>query len=88
MKTNDLLKGGFVFGFIFFSLMMYAQKPKTCGPYKINRAALNNALQFEKNGLTQRTLVSNILIRVYFHVVTDDDGSNAAATTDQINEEF
>ena len=88
MKTNNFLKAGFVFGFIFFSLMIYAQEPKTCGPYKINKEALNKALQFEKTGLTQRTLASNILIRVYLHVVTDDDGSNAAATTDQINEEF
>lgn len=88
MKTNYLLKGGFVFGFIFFSLIIYAQKPKTCGPYKINREALNKALQFENGGLTQRTLASNTLIRVYFHIVANDDGTNAAATTDQIAEEF
>ncbi len=88
MKTNNLLKEGLVFGFIFFSLIAHAQEPKTCGPYKINREALNKALQFEKSGAAQRTLASTILIRVYFHVVTDDDGSNAAATTDQISEEF
>ncbi|MFZ1800220.1 MAG: M57 family metalloprotease, partial [Chitinophagaceae bacterium] len=88
MKTNNFLKAGFVVGFIFFSLITYGQEPKTCGPYKINTEALNKALQFEKSGAAQNTLASTVLIRVYFHIATDNDGSNAAATTDQLKEEF
>ncbi len=90
MRTGNLTKKGFLLSCIFFSLIAHSQEPKTCGPYKINQAAFDKALQFEKSKsqAAQNALSSTILMRVYFHIVTDDDGTNAAATVAQISNEF
>jgi hypothetical protein len=65
---------------------IHAQKPKLCGGYTINRDALLKALQFERNNKALSS--QHYLIRVYFHIVRYDDGSHAAATSTDIQNEF
>ncbi|MEX6688851.1 T9SS type A sorting domain-containing protein [Danxiaibacter flavus] len=79
---------------IFFSLWLvlcafvsHAQQPLPCGGYKIDMPKLKAAIEFEKKNLHALT-VGNQLVRVYFHIVTCDNGSNAAATEAQIKTEF
>ncbi len=63
-----------------------AQQPLECGKYIINNSA--NALA-EQFGATHRSpLIVNNMVRVYFYIVADNDGSNAAATPAQIENEF
>jgi hypothetical protein len=59
-----------------------------CGTYKIDTAALHKALKFEKLHRLEKTEAGTILIRVFFHIFTYDDGSHPAATLDQIKSEF
>ena len=70
-----------------FTSLLQAQAPLPCGNYKINWAAENKASQLllQKPG---QSLAVNHLVRVYFHIVTDDDGSNAPITTEEITTEF
>ena len=100
-KILSISKNRFAFIVIFTGMLMgatasfetgYSQTPNPlpCGNYTIDTVALNKALAFEaktKNGLTPGVL-TQYLIRIYFHICRDDDGSNAAATTAQIAKEF
>lgn len=69
---------------IYFSGL--AQERLPCGNGKIDTAALNAALTYERSH--QRQGVVDHLVRVYFHVFHDDDGTRPAATFAQINSEF
>jgi len=64
-----------------------AQAPLPCGNPKINEAAVVRARQYQLSN-TSRVAAVNYLVRVYFHIVTNDDGSNAAITDAQIATEF
>ncbi|HRC33189.1 MAG TPA: zinc-dependent metalloprotease [Bacteroidia bacterium] len=61
--------------------------PKTCGSYTIDKAALKQAIDFE-NSSSNKTQISSYTIRVYFHICRNDNGSNAAATLEQVKSEF
>jgi hypothetical protein len=87
MKTGNLIKRGFLLLFILINVTLHAQEPKPCGEYKIDTIALNKALKFEKENRFA-ALTGNTLVRVYFHIITYDDGSHPAATLTQINNEF
>src|SRR5215831_9244530 len=88
MKTGHYTKIGFLLHLAFYFLTVNAQEPKPCGNYKIDTAAFNKALQTEQAMKTGRLQAGQILLRIFFHIVTNDDGSNAAATTAQLNNEF
>ncbi|MEO6718807.1 MAG: hypothetical protein ABIN67_00535 [Ferruginibacter sp.] len=57
-----------------------------CGPYRIDTAALNKISQNRSSH--NRPAALNALVRVYFHIVTNDDGTNAPVTTAQLASEF
>ncbi len=60
--------------------------PLQCGKYIIDTAAEEQARIF---GVTNRsTLIVNNMARVYFYIVTNDDGSLPAATPADIENEF
>jgi hypothetical protein len=61
--------------------------PKTCGSYTIDKAALKQAIDFE-NSSSNKTQISSYTIRVYFHICRNDNGSNAAATWEQVKSEY
>jgi len=63
-----------------------AQDPLPCGNYRIDKAAEAKATQFILKNKTKAARIN--LIRVYFHIVANDDGTNAAITTDQIAAEY
>jgi len=62
-------------------------EPRPCGGYKIDTTALRAAINFE-SVKANSILSTSFLIRVYFHILTDDNGTNAAATQIQIKDEF
>jgi hypothetical protein len=64
-----------------------AQKPLPCGGYTINFEAIKKAVDFETHGIGG-IQNSTYQVRVYFTVLTNDDGSNAAATSAQLATEF
>lgn len=69
-----------------------AQRPLPCGNADIDKQAFAIALQYEKTHFPDHTINSNqavnYLVRVYFHVFSNDDGTLAAATSTTINAEF
>ena len=73
-----------VFGVTYFA---HAQVPLPCGKYIIDTAAENKAMQFRLSNVNLPEVV-NYLVRVYFHNVANDDGSNAAITPAQLTTEF
>lgn len=86
MKRNSKLCIVFLFAF-FITSIIKAQKPLPCGNYRIDRAAENKAKQFLLSNTNQPAIV-NSLVRVYFHICTNDDGTNAAITPAQLTTEF
>ena len=67
--------------FFFYAATTVAQKP--CGNPKIDTAAMARA---EASRVEARAV--SAMVRVYFHILKDNDGSNAAITTTQIQQEF
>ncbi|MEO7264887.1 MAG: M43 family zinc metalloprotease [Ferruginibacter sp.] len=63
-----------------------AQGPLPCGKPKINMEALKIAEAYMAR--TQQPTAVNRLVRVYFHIFKDNDGTNAAATLAQVQNEF
>ncbi len=64
------------------------EEPKLCGGYRIDSAALKAALDFESQSGRYRLSRTEYLIRIYFHICRDNDGSSAAATAVEIQSEF
>lgn len=76
------MKSKLLFVFTFFCCMEgFGQKK--CGNPKIDREAMSLA---EANPVTGRAV--SAMVRVYFHIVKNDDGTNAAASLTQIQQEF
>jgi len=63
-----------------------AQRPLECGKYIIDTTAERLANEYAARN--KSALVVNTMIRVYFYIVADDDGSNVAATPAQVENEF
>jgi hypothetical protein len=63
-----------------------AQQPLECGKYIINNDAEELAAAYMAKGAAPLAVTRSI--RVYFYIVANDDGSNAAATPQQIETEF
>lgn len=63
-----------------------AQHPLPCGNGKIDDAALTRAIQLENSPNKPEQV--DYLVRVWFHVFKNNDGTNPAATAAQINSEF
>lgn len=64
-----------------------AQLPLPCGNGKIDIAAANNARRFQLSNPNSVNTV-NSLVRVYFHICANDDGTNHAITPAQLATEF
>ncbi|HEX5153099.1 MAG TPA: T9SS type A sorting domain-containing protein [Parafilimonas sp.] len=87
MKSQLYLKLPVCIVCCFICISAYCQKPEFCGTYKINTSALSNALEYEKSNVN-KALSTHYLIRVYLHIIRNDDGSNAGATEAQVQSEF
>jgi len=87
------VKPGIYFKLLFFVACCfayadgYSQRPELCGGYKIDTAALSRALRYEKSHAYSLSGPS-YLIRVYLHIIRNDDGSNAGATETQVQSEL
>lgn len=80
----------FCIAFVFISTTLFvakAQQPLPCGNYRIDTAAENKALRFHNSNINGVTTV-NSLVRVYFHICANDDGTNKAITPAQLAVEF
>ena len=64
-----------------------AQNHLPCKNGRIDTAALNKIILFEENRMP-RPLSSAYLVKVYFSILNDDNGDNAAASNAQIETEF
>jgi hypothetical protein len=62
------------------------QQRLPCGNGRINDSALNVASRYERSANRVQTV--DYLVRVWFHVFHDNDGTQGAATRAQINSEF
>jgi hypothetical protein len=87
MKINNSIHSISLFVLLFVCPPSFAQTPKPCGKQLINLAAQEKAEQFLAQ-IGNRILAVNRLVRVYFHICSNDDGSNTAATDAQIQAEF
>jgi hypothetical protein len=80
----------------FFLLILFAlgqkvsiaQLPLPCGTNKINTIAEEAARAYAENHRDNSPLTVTRQIRVYFYIVSDNDGSNSAATPAQVEAEF
>lgn len=88
MKRKSNLCIVFLFAFSVTSTLK-AQNPLPCGndKFRIDTVAENKAKQFLLSN-PNRTATVNSLVRVYFHICTNDDGTNAAITPAQLATEF
>ena len=85
MKRN-IIYTCFVLLFVFVNIaLVHAQDPLPCGNYRIDTAAENKALQFRQTNARQ---VTKYLVRVYFHNLKNDDGTNSSITPAQLATEF
>jgi hypothetical protein len=92
MKRNYITKC-LVFVFLTIASLINAEDPLPCGNYKIDTDAELKAMQFRLGSGNRFASINeigniNYLVRVYFHIVTNDDGTNAPITTDQIAVEY
>jgi hypothetical protein len=83
---------GIVAGIITPLQMVHAQniqlrKPDWCPSVPVDLAALKRAKAFESNN-NRSLLNTHYLLRVYFHIIRDDDGSNAGFTAAEVDCEF
>src|SRR5256885_12279807 len=85
MRKNNFTRNIFTTVFIGITFCGNAQF-LPCGNGRIDTIALNKALQYERSLHRDQTVT--YLVRVYFHVFRNDDGTQAAATTTEINNEF
>ncbi|MEO6403954.1 MAG: hypothetical protein ABIY51_10640 [Ferruginibacter sp.] len=76
----------FINMFCIFSIAN-AQQPLPCGKYLIDFSAQDIANNFRRINTNQPGTV-NYLVRVYFHILQNDDGTNAAITPAQVATEF
>ena len=76
-----------IFLFFFTQSSVWAQQPLPCGNPVINVKAFNNARHFQLSQNNREQAVK-YLVRVYFHNVTNDDGSNGTITADQLATEY
>ncbi len=63
-----------------------AQQPKLCGGYRIDMEALQKARAFLNR--TEQTQLVGQVVRVFFYICRNNNGSNPAATEAQIEAEF
>ena len=71
-----------------FLIPAYSQIPEECGPQKINMDASKRAKAYAANHANKLLVPAPVLMRVYFHICTNDDGTNAGATEAKIQTEF
>ncbi len=63
-------------------------KHKLCGNYSVDRQLLNAVKNFEANNSNRLLKPTQTILRVYFFICRNSNGSNAAATISQIESEF
>jgi hypothetical protein len=85
-KNSRFLIALFLLLICFFSNAIKAQLALPCGGERINYT--NENLVSNYLATAHSTTIPFYLVRVYFHVFADDDGSNMAATPAQIETEF
>ncbi len=87
MKRSYRITGFLSLVLLALTTLLSAQDPLPCGNYRIDESAELKAIQFNSLERTKKA-TTPYLIRVYFHIVVNDDGSNAAISTAQISTEF
>ena len=74
MKANTVMKISWAILFVVIASITRAQEQK-CGPYSVDKAAMNKALQCEKQKEGEKLESgSTVVIRVYFRVCEPDQG--------------
>lgn len=74
--------------FLFANNELFAQTRLPCGYNKIDTFAEEAARLYSLNNRNNSPLTVSRQIRVYFYIVSNTDGSNAAATPAQVEAEF
>src|ERR1043165_7739189 len=77
MKTKTILKISWAILLVVLTSITHAQQQGTCGPYTVDKAAMDKALQYERqNANANEKLETNppVVIRVYFRVCEPDGG--------------
>ena len=73
--------------FFFVSIPAISQKEIPCGNGKIDTAADAAAMRYLKSGM-QQFAPPTYMVRVFFHILRNTDGTNAALTQAQLATEF
>jgi hypothetical protein len=73
---------------LFFLQPAYSQKIIECGQPKLDLDAMNKAEAYQFTKGNKFAAPAPVLMRVYFHICRNDDGSNAGATEAVIQSEF
>lgn len=80
----------FLFVYLFLWPLWIVAQPQPCGNPKIDKVALESAIQYESKNLElmRQPFAVTRAIRVYFHILRLGDGTQPAATEDELNSEF
>ena len=72
-----------------FQVKLQAQNQLICPEPKTNKAQLQRMLQYRKNGANNlQAQTAGVQIRVFAHIVAQNDGSQAGAVPDSILSEI
>src|SRR3954447_25373751 len=87
-SKSNIIFCAFILPGLFFLLPVYSQIPKPCGDPKVNMDAMQKAERYAATQPNVAAAPTPVLMRVYFHILRNDDGTNAAATEAQIQSEL
>ncbi len=87
MKRNNFLRtGGLFWLFVFVAIAANAQKALPCGNGKIKKDADEAAMRYAASAAQNAT--PNYMVRIFFHIARNTDGTNAALTLEQMATEY
>jgi hypothetical protein len=87
MKKRYRIIAGLIAVIFIYSSSLKAQG-RICLPPQINKSFNDKFLKARKNNLFSRTLANQQQLRVFFHIVKDNNGSEPGATSANITAEF
>lgn len=68
-----------------FYFTAQAQQPLECPEPKVSKEKLQRMLQYRKNAASSKITSATIQVRVFAHIVSNNDGTLAGATPEDIN---
>jgi hypothetical protein len=87
MNRQSLLQNFFLLHLLFSSLLITAQSRRYCGPVKSDTSFLLSMARLEQSP-GYRVQTTTRMIKVFIHVLYDNNGTNAAIGTDDLEDEF